>query len=279
MRKSAFRLSEADYETIRGYFLDNFALILPVNMTDQRLSRIERLCSEERIESPVELLKTNTANNVTRGLSKLISIFTINHTDFFREQFHFDFFTAEILPEILSNTLDIIDNDIRIWSAASSTGEEPYSILMAMIDFFGDDYWKLNAGVLATDIDMEALSKGINGIFRHSKVKKLSGNNISKFFSRINEREYLIKEKLRKEILFRWLNLNITKFPMKHNFHVIFCRNVLQYFPISTRGQIVKNLSSCLFKNGYLFLGISETYIMEHHDLRRVGPAIYQKMN
>lgn len=279
MRKSAFRLSEADYETIRGYFLDNFALILPVNMTDQRLSRIERLCSEERIESPVELLKTNTANNVTRGLSKLISIFTINHTDFFREQLHFDFFTAEILPEILSNTLDIIDNDIRIWSAASSTGEEPYSILMAMIDFFGDDYWKLNAGVLATDIDMEALSKGINGIFRHSKVKKLSGNNISKFFSRINEREYLIKEKLRKEILFRWLNLNITKFPMKHNFHVIFCRNVLQYFPISTRGQIVKNLSSCLFKNGYLFLGISETYIMEHHDLRRVGPAIYQKMN
>tara|TARA_Y100001934_G_scaffold131765_1_gene159819 strand:- start:2505 stop:3344 length:840 start_codon:yes stop_codon:yes gene_type:complete len=279
MRKSAFRLSEADYETIRGYFLDNFALILPVNMTDQRLSRIERLCSEERIESPVELLKTNTANNVTRGLSKLISIFTINHTDFFREQLHFDFFTTEILPKILSNTLDIIDNDIRIWSAASSTGEEPYSILMAMIDFFGDDYWKLNAGVLATDIDMEALSKGINGIFRHSKVKKLSGNNISKFFSRINEREYLIKEKLRKEILFRWLNLNITKFPMKHNFHVIFCRNVLQYFPISTRGQIVKNLSSCLFKNGYLFLGISETYIMEHHDLRRVGPAIYQKMN
>tara|TARA_B100000700_G_scaffold72_1_gene122 strand:- start:844 stop:1683 length:840 start_codon:yes stop_codon:yes gene_type:complete len=279
MRKSAFRLSEADYETIRGYFLDNFALILPVNMTDQRLSRIERLCSEERIESPVELLKTNTANNVTRGLSKLISIFTINHTDFFREQFHFDFFTTEILPKILSNTLDIIDNDIRIWSAASSTGEEPYSILMAMIDFFGDDYWKLNAGVLATDIDMEALSKGINGIFRHSKVKKLSGNNISKFFSRINEREYLIEEKLRKEILFRWLNLNITKFPMKHNFHVIFCRNVLQYFPISTRGQIVKNLSSCLFKNGYLFLGISETYIMEHHDLRRVGPAIYQKMN
>jgi len=279
MRKSAFRLSEADYETIRGYFLDNFALILPVNMTDQRLSRIERLCSEERIESPVELLKTNTANNVTRGLSKLISIFTINHTDFFREQLHFDFFTTEILPKILSNTLDIIDNDIRIWSAASSTGEEPYSILMAMIDFFGDDYWKLNAGVLATDIDMEALSKGINGIFRHSKVKKLSGNNISKFFSRINEREYLIEEKLRKEILFRWLNLNITKFPMKHNFHVIFCRNVLQYFPISTRGQIVKNLSSCLFKNGYLFLGISETYIMEHHDLRRVGPAIYQKMN
>ena len=279
MRKSAFRLSEADYETIRGYFLDNFALILPVNITDQRLSRIERLCSEERIESPVELLKTNTANNVTRGLSKLISIFTINHTDFFREQLHFDFFTTEILPKILSNTLDIIDNDIRIWSAASSTGEEPYSILMAMIDFFGDDYWKLNAGVLATDIDMEALSKGINGIFRHSKVKKLSGNNISKFFSRINEREYLIEEKLRKEILFRWLNLNITKFPMKHNFHVIFCRNVLQYFPISTRGQIVKNLSSCLFKNGYLFLGISETYIMEHHDLRRVGPAIYQKMN
>ena len=257
MKKSTFRLSE----------------------TDQKLSRIELLCRDERIEGPLNLLTTNTRNDVTRGLSKLISIFTINHTDFFREQLHFDFFTSEVLPNITSDTPSIIDNDIRIWSAASSTGEEPYSILMAMIDFFGDDYWKLDAGVLATDIDKEALSKGINGIFRHSKVKKLSRENISKFFSRLNDREYLIDERLRKEILFRWLNLNVTKFPMKNNFHVIFCRNVLQYFPIDIRGQIVQKLSNCLLKNGYLFLGISETYIMEQHDLRRVGPAIYQKMN
>ena len=136
MRKSAFRLSEVDYGTIRDYFLDNFALILPVGITDQKLSRIELLCRDERIEGPLNLLTTNTRNDVTRGLSKLISIFTINHTDFFREQLHFDFFTSEILPTISSNTPNIIDNDIRIWSAASSTGEEPYSILMAMIDFF-----------------------------------------------------------------------------------------------------------------------------------------------
>ena len=279
MKKSTFRLSETDYETIQRYFLDNFALILPSDVTDQKLSRIELLCRDERIEGPLSLLTTNTKNDVTRGLSKLISIFTINHTDFFREQLHFDFFTSEVLPNITSDTPSIIDNDIRIWSAASSTGEEPYSILMAMIDFFGDDYWKLDAGVLATDIDKEALSKGINGIFRYSKVKKLSRENISKFFSRLNDREYLIDERLRKEILFRWLNLNVTKFPMKNNFHVIFCRNVLQYFPIDIRGQIVQKLSNCLLKNGYLFLGISETYIMEQHDLRRVGPAIYQKMN
>jgi chemotaxis protein methyltransferase CheR len=279
MKKSTFRLSETDYETIQRYFLDNFALILPSDITDQKLSRIELLCRDERIEGPLNLLTTNTRNDVTRGLSKLISIFTINHTDFFREQLHFDFFTSEVLPNITSDTPSIIDNDIRIWSAASSTGEEPYSILMAMIDFFGDDYWKLDAGVLATDIDKEALSKGINGIFRHSKVKKLSREKISKFFSRLNDREYLIDERLRKEILFRWLNLNVTKFPMKNNFHVIFCRNVLQYFPIDIRGQIVQKLSNCLLKNGYLFLGISETYIMEQHDLRRVGPAIYQKMN
>ena len=279
MKKSTFRLSEADYETIQRYFLDNFALILPSDITDQKLSRIELLCRDERIEGPLNLLTTNTRNDVTRGLSKLISIFTINHTDFFREQLHFDFFTSEVLPNITSDTSSIIDNDIRIWSAASSTGEEPYSILMAMIDFFGDDYWKLDAGVLATDIDKEALSKGINGIFRHSKVKKLSREKISKFFSRLNDREYLIDERLRKEILFRWLNLNVTKFPMKNNFHVIFCRNVLQYFPIDIRGQIVQKLSNCLLKNGYLFLGISETYIMEQHDLRRVGAAIYQKMN
>ena len=279
MKKSTFRLSETDYETIQRYFLENFALILPSDITDQKLSRIELLCRDERIEGPLNLLTTNTRNDVTRGLSKLISIFTINHTDFFREQLHFDFFTSEVLPNITSDTPSIIDNDIRIWSAASSTGEEPYSILMAMIDFFGDDYWKLDAGVLATDIDKEALSKGINGIFRHSKVKKLSREKISKFFSRLNDREYLIDERLRKEILFRWLNLNVTKFPMKNNFHVIFCRNVLQYFPIDIRGQIVQKLSNCLLKNGYLFLGISETYIMEQHDLRRVGPAIYQKMN
>ena len=83
MKKSTFRLSETDYETIQRYFLDNFALILPSDITDQKLSRIELLCRDERIEGPLNLLTTNTRNDVTRGLSKLISIFTINHTDFF----------------------------------------------------------------------------------------------------------------------------------------------------------------------------------------------------
>ena len=103
-------------------------------------------------------------------------------------------------------------------------------------------------------------------------------NQISKYFSRLNDREYLIQEKLRNEVLFRWLNLNSSYFPMKNKFHVIFCRNVLQYFPISSRGKIVQKLSDCLCNNGYLFLGISETYIMEQHELIRVGPAIYKKM-
>ena len=278
MKKTTFLLSDEDYKSIQRYFLENFALVLNGDITDQKLSRLELLCREENVKTPLDLLNTDFGTDVSTGLSKLISIFTINHTDFFREQLHFDFFISDILPNLSLNNGPFKENDIRIWSAASSTGEEAYSILMAMIDYFGDDYWSLNAGVLATDIDKEALSKGIAGLFKNSKIKKLSNNQISKYFSRINDREYLIQEKLRNEVLFRWLNLNSSYFPMKNNFHVIFCRNVLQYFPISSRGKIVQKLSDCLFNNGYLFLGISETYIMEQHDLIRVGPAIYKKM-
>ena len=92
MKKNPFLLSDEDYKSIQRYFLENFALVLSGGISEQKLSRLGLLCLEENVKTPLDLLNTDFGTDISPGLSKLISIFTINHTDFFREKLHFDFF-------------------------------------------------------------------------------------------------------------------------------------------------------------------------------------------
>lgn len=209
------------------------------------------------------------------ALKHLADIFVITHTYFFREHIHFEFFKNVILPDLQASK----EFELRIWSAASSSGEEAYSILLSMIDFFGDDYWFLDAGVLATDISRQALEKGVTGAYSADALKNVPKPLAEHWFNLNDEGSVMIDERLRKEVTFRWLNL-VDPFPaFRRPFHVIFCRNVMLYFEEEMRSAVIEKLSRSLAPGGWLIIGQAEDSRAARNWLEPVSGSIYRKSN
>ena len=206
-------------------------------------------------------------------IKKLADIFTITHTYFFREPTHFDFLKEVALPELRSGE----EKALRIWSAATSSGEEAYSILLTMAEYYGDHYWELDAGVLATDISKRALTKAVEGVYSTDGLRNVPTELVRKWFSPEEEGRMIIDARLRQEATFRWLNL-IEPMPIfRRPFHVIFCRNVLLYFDETTRSAVIEGLSRCLAPGGWLIMGHAEDSRPARNWLEPVSGSIYRK--
>lgn len=205
-------------------------------------------------------------------LKDLADIFTITHTYFFREPNHFDFLKDTILPGLSAANV----RDIRIWSAAAASGEEAYSILLTMIDYYGAAYWSMDAGVLATDISRRALARADDGVYHDDALRHVPDELTRRWFS-LEERGWRIDEKVRKEAVFRWLNL-AEPFPsFQQSFHVIFCRNVMLYFDDETRAAVIEKLACALAPGGWLIIGQAEDSRPARRWLEPVGGSIYYK--
>ena len=207
------------------------------------------------------------------ALKHLADIFVITHTYFFREHTHFDFLKNVILQDLQ----DSRQTELRIWSAASSSGEEAYSILLSMIDFYGDEYFQLDAGVLATDISRQALEKGVTGVYSADSLKNVPKQLAERWFNPDEEGTVIIDERLRNEVTFRWLNLVDPFPPFRRPFHVIFCRNVMLYFEEEMRSAVIEKLSRSLASGGWLIIGQAEDSRPARNWLQPVSGSIYRK--
>jgi chemotaxis protein methyltransferase CheR len=207
-------------------------------------------------------------------LHYFIDQITTHYTFFLRENEQFRFFEQNILPEITSN---IFDGDLRIWSAASSTGEEAYTIAMILEDFFGFGKREWNKELLATDIARKVIDKANLGIYTKAEMTGIPDIWLSRYFDKIDETHYQIKAFLRNEIIFRCFNLLEIEYPFKRKFHVIFCRNVLIYFDKETKFEVIRKLKDNLEIGGYLILGLSEAINYRENELTYVQPSIYRK--
>ena len=137
---------------------------------------------------------------------------------------------------------------------------------------------KYNVNVLATDINTEALKKGFDGVYKNKKIIRELGPYYNNYFNNADDETSQFSENLRSRIDFRWLNLNSNLYPINTRFHIIFCRNVLYYLCEKRRSVIIKNLVSCLYPGGYLFLGLSETGMVDCPKIVSVNPGIYKKV-
>ncbi|XPV70071.1 MAG: CheR family methyltransferase [Halarcobacter sp.] len=213
---------------------------------------------------------------------EFINSFTTNKTHFFREDFHFIDLKNRVLPEFANS-----NNTIKMYCSASSTGEEPYSMAMTVLETQEILGKRINSTILATDIDTNVLQYAANGIYRYAKSSKEFPEWIKpqKYFKRrvqknLASEEVLIKVKpeLQKMVTFQVMNLNDSSYPYEKNyFDVIFCRNVLIYFSTQDQNKILKKLFTHLKIGGTLYLGHSEN----PHDLinyvQRVGQNIFIK--
>jgi chemotaxis protein methyltransferase CheR len=211
------------------------------------------------------------ADATGEALIELIDALTTNHTSFLRERAHFEFLARAVNEEFR----DI--STLRVWSAACSSGEEPYSIAMCLAETLGRPPAR-QFHILATDISTKVLDAARRGVYPDSRFDDvpepwrrahlLRGQGESQGF-------FKVKPALAQHIEFARLNL-IEPFPQRGLFHVIFCRNVMMYFDKGTQQDIVQRLSGCLERGGYLFVGHSESLTGVEHALDYVRPATYR---
>lgn len=208
-------------------------------------------------------------------LEHLINAVTTNKTDFFREPAHFDYLTNTVLPLYAEESC----RQIRCWSAACSTGAEPYTLAMLLDDFStrsrGVDY-----RVVATDIDTDVLATAVKGIYPREQVEPVPAHLRRRYVLEPKDpsrEEIRIAPELRRRVAFGRLNLIDTTYPVDEEFHLIFCRNVLIYFDKKTQEEVVLRLREKLMPGGYLFLGHSESITGFRHALTQVAGTVFRR--
>lgn len=197
-----------------------------------------------------------------------------NLTYFFREQQHFDFLN-QVLPDLISRRISERNHRIRIWSAGCSTGEEPYSLAMCVMNHIGH-HMNIDIKILATDISTRVLSIAKQGIYSQEKIKNINYEMKQRYFKNRGNSECEVVNELKKLITFSRLNLQ-DNYPFKGPFDIVFCRNVMIYFDKKTQEVLVNKIAKYLAHDGYLFVGHSESLMGLNHELSYVKPAVYRK--
>lgn len=274
---SMMAISDSEFAGLRNLIHQRFG----INLTDQKRSllvgRLQKLMRTLGFNSFSQYIDYLTQDKSEQGLSELVDLISTNHTYFNREKDHFDYFSETAFPTIVENLKRQNRRDLRIWCAGSSTGEEPYTLMMLMMEHLGNDYKNWDAGLLATDISDRALSAARAGVYPRDRVEQLPANLRNKYFTPVDNGHLAVKEQVKKEITYRRFNLMNTQFPFKKPFQIIFCRNVMIYFDQPTRDALVARFHKSTEPGGYLFIGHSETLGRTQTLYRYLEPALYQK--
>jgi chemotaxis protein methyltransferase CheR len=199
-------------------------------------------------------------NPANRGeLKNLFDAITINETYFFRAEQQFESLEKIIIPELIKNKAGTPNPTIRIWSAACSTGEEPYTIAMIVLEKIKPLYPNVQFQILGSDISNQVLEVARNGIYKEYSVRNMPELYLKKYFISKDGLFYL-KDDVKRLVRFSNINLfDATQVRMVSNCDVIFCANVLIYFDIPAKQKVVSYLYDALNVGGYLFVGYSES--------------------
>ncbi|MGL6048125.1 MAG: CheR family methyltransferase, partial [Vogesella sp.] len=163
--------------------------------------------------------------------------------------------------------------EISIWCAASSTGEEPYSIAMTALEALGG---RGNISILATDLDTSVLEVGRKGIYSADKITKLPAGYAARYFDKLPDGNYQAKAQLRSMITFSQLNLVHNNWPMRKQFDALFCRNVMIYFDRDTQFAVLKKFHPLIKPHGLLFVGHSENFYFASEYFALRGKTVYE---
>lgn len=249
------KITTEEYEKFRTFLEGSSGIVLGDNKHYLVTSRLTRLMDEFIIPTFSELLNNIPKNAVLR--QRIMDAMTTNETSWFRDSYPYDILKEKIFPELGKNKI----KEIRIWSAACSSGQEPYSISMMASEFN-----TVNPGmipmdgvhIVATDISSTVLKSAINGSYEGMAVARgLAPERKMRFF-KPNDNSWEIIPEIRKRIVFREMNL-MQSYTLLGKFDVIYCRNVLIYFSTKLKKDIMHRMSKALKPDGYLILGGSET--------------------
>jgi len=253
-------LSLKAFETWRKYIYDSTGIYFQDNKKYLLESRLQKRITHLNLgtfEQYLDFVKFNPSGSAE--IKYLYEAITINETFFFRNQPQLDALVTTILPEVIASKEKLGKNKIRIWSAASSSGEEAYSIAMMINDLIKPKYPNMDYEIVGTDISNAVVDVARRGSYKEYSVRNTPPYYLKKYF-KVNSTSFDLDPKIKSMASFKLLNLyDDLSMRTMINFDVIFCANVLIYFDQTSKIKVINHLYNSLYKGGYLFIGYSET--------------------
>lgn len=265
-----FSFSDADFERIRKLIYQKAGISLNPTKKDMVYGRLVRRIRELKLPSFSAYVDFLEAGSGRTEFEQFVNALTTNLTFFFREEHHFQVLKEHLKQRPPGTT------EVSIWCAASSTGEEPYSIAITALEAFAGAASRPNISIVATDLDTSVLETGRRGIYGADKVAKLPAGYAAKYFDKQSDGSYQAKAQLRNMISFQRLNLIEPNWPLRRPFDAIFCRNVMIYFDRDTQFTILKRFAPLLKDDGLLFVGHSENFYFASEYFHLRGKTVYE---
>ncbi|MDR1043346.1 MAG: protein-glutamate O-methyltransferase CheR, partial [Clostridiales Family XIII bacterium] len=263
-------LTDAEFHEISGYINRNYGVSLEKKrlLIEGRLGGYIKSLGFDNYHDYFNYAKNDPTN---RELANLLNRLTTNHTFFLREERHFEFYYATVLPWVAD---ELRDRDLRVWSAGCSSGQEPYTLSIVTLNFLKERGLKGDSVILATDISESALAYGSRGIYPADELETLPGMWRNEWFEKTDDGFFRVNKTLRDNVAFKKFNL-LEDFELKKPFHTIMCRNVMIYFDNDTRARLVTKFYDALMPGGYLFIGHSESLSSIENEFDYVRPSVY----
>lgn len=264
-----FVFTVADFERVRKLIYEHAGISLSAAKQDMVYSRLARRLRETRLKSFGEYLALLERGDKGEW-EKFVNSLTTNLTSFFREPHHFPIL-AEQLKRLQGKP------SIKIWCCASSTGEEPYSIAMTVVEAFNS--FNVPVSIVATDLDTSVLAIAAKGTYARDRVERLSPERLNRFFLKnpaSQDASFTVRPELRRLVTFQRLNLLEPSWSVRGPLDALFCRNVMIYFDKPTQYKILKRFAPLMDNNGLLFAGHSESFLHAAELFRSQGKTVYE---
>jgi chemotaxis protein methyltransferase CheR len=273
-----FELSEKEFRRISDLIYEHCGINLHEGKRELVRARLAKRLRQGNFSTFAEYIKHVLDDQTGREFSVLVDSLSTNLTKFFREDQHFEYMSNKLLPGIVSAKQARGQFRIRAWSAGCSSGEEPYSIAITLLEAIqGKGRWDVK--LLATDVSTRILERAKRGIYDRQRIEPIPLPLRSRYLKQRREgREevYEVGPALRNVVIFRYLNL-MKEWPIKGPLDFIFCRNVMIYFDKPTQQRLVNRYYDLLGPGGVLFTGHSESLTGIEHAFQYVQPTIYSK--
>ena len=264
-----FEFTLEDFERVSRLIYEHAGISLKPSKQDMVYSRLARRLRATGVDSFRDYLVLLESDD-TAEWEAFVNSLTTNLTSFFREPHHFPLLAEHVIKQKRRHP-------ICLWCSAASTGEEPYSMAMTMVDAFGS--FAPPVSIVATDVDTSVLAKAETGVYPIERVEKLSADVVKRFFLRGTGAQsgfVKVRPELQAMITFRQVNLLGDHWPIRGPLDAIFCRNVMIYFDKETQLRILQRFAPLLQPDGLVFAGHSESFYNATHLFKLRGKTVYE---
>ncbi|WP_303849460.1 protein-glutamate O-methyltransferase CheR [Seleniivibrio woodruffii] len=270
------KLEEKDFNRLKTFIESSCGIKLSENkksMVEGRLRKRIKALGMDGYSEYVDFVFDGGRDSIEQ--TYLIDVITTNKTDFFRENNHFEMMSSKILPMLSEKGGLGHHRPLRVWSCASSTGEEPYTIAMVLAEYFGVNG---KFSIFATDINTSVLSTAKRAIYTEDRARDIPYELKKKYLLRSknpDDRLVRFRPEIRSKVKFARLNLKSSHYMLPESVDIVFCRNVLIYFDIKTQEEMLNRICSHMNPGGFLFMGHSESIHGLRLPVKSYAPTIY----